>query len=450
MVSDFLKLNTQVLNSELEWFVKLLDTRLKLHFGHDCEYQDVYDIPCPTISPNNTSYAKFINYYQLSFEERVVLLLALIPHIKPQLLDVFYTKNAANDREFTEFGGRNGSVHQGFLPTAQTALFILAGENLEKRLRLLYLFHADHVFQKYNILNIDRSGDNELDLNGVLHLSRDTLDMLTTGVIRKPNFGPEFPAKRIETALTWDDLVLDYYTMQHVLEIKAWIDFGDEMLYDLELGQKLKPGYRVLFHGPAGTGKTLTATLLGKVTERDVYRIDLSMVISKYIGETEKNLEKVFRQVEHKNWILFFDEADALFGKRTNISDAHDRFANQEVSYLLQRVEDYAGVVILASNMKSNLDEAFLRRFQSVIYFPMPEPNERYRLWQNAFSIKTPLSDQINLKEIAAQFELSGGSIMNVVRYATLMALRDKTRIITIGNLMDGIRKEFNKEGKSL
>jgi SpoVK/Ycf46/Vps4 family AAA+-type ATPase len=250
--------------------------------------------------------------------------------------------------------------------------------------------------------------------------------------------------------MDWDDLVLDPYTMDQVLEIKAWIEYGDTLLHDLGLGKKLKPGYRSLFYGPSGTGKTLTATLLGKMTHRDVYRIDLSLVVSKYIGETEKNLEKVFQQAEHKDWILFFDEADALFGKRTKITDAHDRFANQEVSYLLQRVEDYAGVVILASNFKSNLDEAFTRRFQSIIHFPMPNQSERHRLWQNAFSEKTPLGENIHLTDIAVKYELAGGSIMNVVRYATLMALKRGTRLITYDDLLNGLRKEFQKEGKTL
>ena len=205
----------------------------------------------------------------------------------------------------------------------------------------------------------------------------------------------------------------------------------------------------IVISGPSGTGKTLTASLLGRVTGKDAYRIDLSLVISKYIGETEKNLEKVFKQAEHKDWILFFDEADALFGQRTQITDAHDRFANQEVSYLLQRVEDYAGVVILASNMKSNLDEAFVRRFQTIIHFPMPKQRERLRLWQNGFSEKTQLEDKIRLNEIAAKYEVSGGTIMNVVRHATLMALKKGTRSIVYADLMNGIRKEFQKEGKT-
>ncbi len=136
----------------------------------------------------------------------------------------------------------------------------------------------------------------------------------------------------------------------------------------------IKPGYRVLFYGPSGTGKTLTAALLGKQYGKDLYRIDLSQIVSTFIGETEKNLERVLKRSETKSWIPFFDEADALFGKRTNVQSAHDKYANQEVSYLLQRVEDYPGLLILASNFKNNLDDAFIRRFHSLVHFPCPTP----------------------------------------------------------------------------
>src|SRR6185436_18277436 len=134
------------------------------------------------------------------------------------------------------------------------------------------------------------------------------------------------------------DLVLHPNTFKHIREIENWLLYNDT-LWQWGIGKKLKPGYRALFHGPPGTGKTLTATLLGKYTGRPVFRIDLSRVVSKYIGETEKNLASLFDKAEHKDWILFFDEADALFGKRTEIRDAHDKYANQEVSYLLQRIE---------------------------------------------------------------------------------------------------------------
>jgi SpoVK/Ycf46/Vps4 family AAA+-type ATPase len=203
-----------------------------------------------------------------------------------------------------------------------------------------------------------------------------------------------------------------------------------------------------LFYGPPGTGKTFTASLLGKYSGLDVYRIDLSMVVSKFIGETEKNLANVFNQAEHKNWILFFDEADALFGKRTQTSSSNDRYANQEVSYLLQRIEDFPGVVILATNLKANLDDAFSRRFQSMIHFPVPGPAQRMRLWQRAFSEKSRLEDQVNLKELASKYEMTGGAIINITRYSSLMALKRGTNVILKRDILTAIRKEFGKEGK--
>lgn len=449
MVSEQIKYNAEALNTEISWFGKVIDTRIKLYFGHECEYSEVSEIIPPIHVPETSTLGYFINHYDFNFEERVIFDLALIPHVKPQLLDVFFTKNKNNERDFTEFGRRNGYSYTGFLPTGETALFILAGEEIEKRLSLLYLFDTSHIFYKHNILSLDSTESKEPYLNGFLTLSQEIVDFVTTGFVREPLFGMEFPAKKISTQREWSDLILDPYTMEQILEIKAWVDYGDVLLKDLELGNKISPGFRALFYGLPGTGKTFTATLLGKVTGRDVYRIDLSMVVSKYIGETEKNLEKIFRKAENKQWILFFDEADALFGKRTNINDAHDRFANQEVSYLLQRVEDYSGVVILASNMKSNLDEAFSRRFQSVIHFPMPTENERIKIWTNAFSRKTDFEETVDLNEIARNHQLSGGAIMNVVRYSTLMALKNNSTMVKKKDIVDGIRREFKKEGRT-
>ena len=441
--------NASALDAELEWFNKVLDTRIRLQFGHECPYSDVSEVTPPLLDKDESMYGRLLHHYDFSFAERVVFVLGLIPHVRPQMLDVFFTKNASSNRDFTEFGGRNGHSFSGFLPTGETALFILSGNDLAGRFSFYLLFEADHFLVLHNIVTLESPKPGEPYLSGFLAVNQEIVDLVTTGHVRKPNFGIDFPAKQIVTQMEWDDLVLDPYTLEQVLEIKAWMEHGDTLLHELGLIRKLKPGYRSLFYGPAGTGKTLTAGLLGKVAAKDVYRIDLSMVVSKYVGETEKNLEKVFHQAEYKNWILFFDEAEALFGKRTKISDAHDRFANQEVSYLLQRVEDYPGVVILASNLRSNMDEAFTRRFQSIIHFPMPRQEERRRLWENAFSEKTVLEERIKVDEVASRFELSGGSIMNVVRYATLMALKKNTLVIGLEDLMGGIRKELQKEGRT-
>jgi SpoVK/Ycf46/Vps4 family AAA+-type ATPase len=171
--------------------------------------------------------------------------------------------------------------------------------------------------------------------------------------------------------------------------------------------------------------------------------------MSKYIGETEKNLARVFDQAEHKSWILFFDEADALFGKRSETRDAHDRYANQEVAFLLQRIETFDGIAILASNLRDNVDDAFARRFESVIYFPMPRAEERLRLWRQGFSPQATLDRSVDLEALARDRPLAGGSIMNVIRYASLQALRGGGRPITAEDLLQGIGRELAKEGKA-
>ena len=214
------------------------------------------------------------------------------------------------------------------------------------------------------------------------------------------------------------------------------------------MSHKIKPGYRSLFYGPPGTGKSLTACLLGNTFNMDVYRIDLSLVVSKYIGETEKNLSQVFDRAIHQQWILFFDEADALFGKRTPTSSSNDRYANQEVAYLLQRVEDFPGVVILATNLKANIDEAFARRFQSMVYFSMPGPEQRLRIWQQSFPGHIALEEKLDLEDVARKYEMTGGTIINVVRYSCLMALKRGDNTIRQKDVMTGIRKEFGKDGK--
>jgi SpoVK/Ycf46/Vps4 family AAA+-type ATPase len=243
--------------------------------------------------------------------------------------------------------------------------------------------------------------------------------------------------------------VLPSDTLEQLHELEAWIRHEQVLMGDWGLARRLRPGYRCLLYGPPGTGKTLAATLLGKRVGRDVYRVALSTVVSKYIGETEKNLERIFTRAESMSCILFFDEADALFGKRTNVSDAHDRYANQEVAYLLQRIEDFPGVVILASNYSSNIDDAFTRRFQAVVHFPLPEAAERERLWAASFSEESVLAADVAFDEIALQYELSGGAMMNVVRYASLMALEAGDNVVRNHDIIDGIRRELNKDGRT-
>jgi len=236
--------------------------------------------------------------------------------------------------------------------------------------------------------------------------------------------------------------------MKELKEVSIWLDHSKSILSHPQLSKIIKPGFRCLFYGPPGTGKTLTATLLGKSTGLDVYRIDLSMIVSKWVGETEKNLKGIFDQAQNKNWILFFDEADSLFGKRTQTKSSNDRYANQEVAYLLQRIEDFPGLVVLATNMKDNIDEAFSRRFQSMVYFPNPDSETRLVLWKQSLPADFDLEECIDLEEIADEHEISGGTIINVVRYCVLMALSKGGKLIHEEDLEIGIMRELKKGGK--
>jgi ATPase family associated with various cellular activities (AAA) len=448
MVDTITGINAAVLQRELEWLEKVIITRLNLFFSQETEFAAVSDIQPPEHPEKDAPYIDLLRHYQMNAPERIVLALAIAPHIKPGLLDHFFFKNSQYERGFTEFGGLKGAAHGGFLPTAETVLFLLAGNELNQRFAFMHLLDERHFFSAHNIITIAVAPNDEPAQSGALKLSKEFLNQFTTGRISNPVFSIGFPAKLITTDLELKDLVLPERTREQVDEIKAWADHSDMLMNVWGMKKKLKPGFKSLFYGPPGTGKTLTACIIGKQCGMDVYRIDLSMMISKYIGETEKNLSNIFSMAENKNWILFFDEAEALFGKRTGVSDAHDRFANQEVSYLLQRIEDFNGIVILATNLKSNIDDAFTRRFQSIIYFPVPPPEQRLQLWNNAFPEMAVRDEKINLRQIAVKYELTGGTIMNIIRYSSLMALKRNENVITLNDIEQGIKREYFKEGK--
>lgn len=442
--------NAQALLREIEWLTTIIETRIALYTGNPSLYTSINEVEPPDIIADTSVYAEFIRFYKLTTRERIILVLSLLPHIAPHLLGNIFKQAAKDSNLSTELSGVRNSNFSGFLPSGETALFILSGNDISLRFANQQVFDADHIFNQHHIISLSSVSGNEPYLSGQLLLNEEYMDFFTIGKTRKPSFSVDFPAKRVATTMEWKDLILDKYTEQQLGEVKIWLQYGKQLLNGWEMSKRVKPGYKALFYGPPGTGKTLTAGLLGKSAGVDVYRVDLSMVVSKYIGETEKNLEKVFRKAEHKNWILFFDEADALFGKRTSISDAHDKYANQEIAYLLQRLEDYNGLVILSSNMRGNVDEAFGRRLQSIIHFPVPRQQERLKLWETSFSIKTSLHADVNLEWLSEKFELAGGSIINVVQYASLMALDRGESIIRKADLWEGIRKEYIKEGKTI
>ena len=441
-------LQTQLQNitHSLTFLGETISRRLK-HFFQK-ENTEPFAYPEIKLEQDSAPLNHFLVKHQMNIEEYVILLLALAPHIQPNFLDTVIQQYLPNGGEFPEIGGVKGNNHRSTLPTGETALFILAGNDVFNRMQISFYFSPDHFFSKENILQLEPLRDGEPRMSGKIILQQEYIDLFTIGTITKPMFGPDFPAKNISTKMDWNDLILNPKTKQQIQDIKIWLDHNACFMNEWDMEKKIKPGYRALFYGPPGTGKTLTATLLGKQFGKEVYRIDLSQVVSKYIGETEKNLEKIFNKAEHKDWILFFDEADALFGKRSNVQNAHDKYANQEVSYLLQRVEDFPGLIILASNYKSNIDEAFIRRFNAIIHFSMPNADERNEIWKTSVPPRALLAADIDLSVIANKYELSGSSIISVIHFASLQTISRNSLTILKNDILEGIKREYEKEEK--
>jgi hypothetical protein len=432
------------ISQSLTFLRETIDRRLRHYFGK--ENGQPFELPEVELAAEYSPLYHFLKTFEVNIEEFVILLLGLTPHIQPNLIDSVIQQYLPNGGEFQEIGGVKSGNHRGTIPTGETALFILAGNDIPRRMQCLHYFSGDHYFARQNILQLENLKDGEPRMSGRIILQPDYLEVFTTGNISKPAFTPDFPAKLITTKMEWTDLVLNPKTATAIDDIRTWLHHNETFMMHWGMEKKIKKGFRTLFYGPPGTGKTLTATLLGKQFEKDVYRIDLSQIVSKYIGETEKNLEKVFSKAENKDWILFFDEADALFGKRSNVQSAHDRYANQEVSYLLQRVEDFDGLIILASNFKSNMDAAFIRRFNSIINFPMPTVSERQQIWQTSIPPVASVADDVDILNLANKYELSGSGIVNVVHYASLQTIYKKSTTLSKDDILRGIRQEYEKE----
>ncbi|MGH2403083.1 MAG: ATP-binding protein, partial [bacterium] len=254
-------------------------------------------------------------------------------------------------------------------------------------------------------------------------------------------------AQRIVPCHTWEDIVLPDDILRQLQEIAAQVAKRAHVYEQWGFGARLSRGRGIsaLFSGPSGTGKTMAAEILAHDLKLDLYRIDLAGVVSKYIGETEKNLRKVFDAAEQSGAILFFDEADALFGKRSEVKDSHDRYANIEISYLLQRMEDYRGLAILATNMKSHLDQAFLRRLRFLVDFPFPGSADRQRIWQKVFPSQAPVEglDYVFLSRL----EIAGGNIKNIALNAAFLAAK-AAHLIRMEHVLRAAKREYAKIDK--
>ncbi len=255
-------------------------------------------------------------------------------------------------------------------------------------------------------------------------------------------------AIKIDPHYTWEDIILPKDTKEQLKEVCGFIRYRGKVYCDWGFEKKLSlgKGLNILFSGPSGTGKTMAAEIVANEVDLDLYKINLSDMVSKYIGETEKNLEKMFDEAKTSNAILFFDEADALFGKRSEIKDAHDRYANIEIAYLLQKMEEHTGTVILASNFRKNIDDAFLRRLHFTIEFPLPDDISREMIWLATFPAETPLGDDVDFAFLS-KFRFTGGNIKNIALAASFLAAEDADNV-GMEHLIKATKRELQKIGK--
>ncbi|RHW23368.1 ATP-binding protein [Nocardioides immobilis] len=368
----------------------------------------------------------------LTAAEALVLVAALAPEVDERF--------AARYTALTDRPGVTGLTCE----VARTLVARSLGGRLDANLTL----SAHGTLRAAGLLVLDPPGD---DPTSVLRVEPGLAAWLLGLPPAEPAVSADFPATPLRTVHTLDDVVLPARARARVADLRARIAHRDLVVEEWGFGRHHDntAGLVALFHGPPGTGKTMTAAVIAAATGRPAYVVDLSALVSKYIGETEKSLARIFDRAARERSILVFDEADAVFGTRTEVSDAHDRYANQEVSYLLSRIEEHPGMVILTTNLLGNIDAAFRRRIHVVVEFPMPGPAERERLWLGALPPELPLAEGVDLVDLAERYSLSGAQIRDAVLEAAYLAAAGD-RVVRAEELVAGVRRQYDKAGKTV
>jgi AAA+ superfamily predicted ATPase len=433
------------MTSEFIWIQALIKYRINELCGADQEP----DLPqMPELQKGVHPYFDELIENEVHVIERVALSLALTSIFFPQYLDYLYTKNQYTDKIFTEFGVGIDTDSGGIKTSWQTVFFLALGTNPDVQLNCLSYIHRDFRLYKENIFVFPEERVESPFLTRI-QLNSDVVRKWMYPIELRKLADKNFSAHEISSDLEWSDLFISPETEKGLHQLKLWLEHGDGLMKHPKLKKYINPGIRALFYGPSGTGKTLTASLLGKQFGMPVYRVDLSQMVSKWIGETEKNLARIFDQAEKQKWILFFDEADSLFSKRGSVNSSNDRRANQEISYLLQRVENYDGTIVMATNLKDNIDEAFVRRFQLMINFPVPDKVIRKKLWESILADTFPIDPNLDLLQIAEDYEITGGSMKNIFRSLMLHIIDQKKakQVVTHSGLEMMIQRELAKSG---
>lgn len=367
----------------------------------------------------------------LTTAEAVVLLAAVAPYV-----DERYAVRYAALTDRPGVVGLTGEV-------ART----LAARSFAGRLDANVLLSPQGRLRAHGLLHLDPPGD----LAGTLRPDPALVAWLTGQPPPETEVSADFPARLLTTVHTLDDVVLPPGARRRIADLEDRIALRSTVVDDWGFAEHHDnaAGLIALFHGPPGTGKTMTAAALAASARLPAYLVDLSALVSKYVGETEKSLSKVFDRAAREQCLLVFDEADAVFGARTEVDDAHDRYANQEVSYLLSRIERHPGTVVLTTNLIANIDAAFQRRIHVLVEFPAPGPGERERLWRTVMPERLPVATTVDLGELARRYPLTGAQIREATLDAAYLAAADG-RVVTEQHLLTGVRRQYEKAGRTV
>jgi AAA+ superfamily predicted ATPase len=443
--------NAAVVNSELRWLNDIIRLRFSVTNGNYEFNGDDIDLPAPPeVKDARGPYSALIQYYNLNAAERLLLIFTLAPRLDRRVLIPFYQVFLSGNPELIVCAaGFVKHETNRFIGTFSTVIHLLAGHHGAKKIQLQRLLLKDSQLLIQQIIEPEEYSEKNpalIPAERIPCLAEEYAAFLLHGQPPRPDFGDNFPAKLVSTNLDWHHLVVQKATRDEVAWAMQWISHGRR--FTERAGGKVSKSFPILFSGPPGTGKSLTAKLIGKQFGKLVFRIDLSMMVSKYIGETEKNLARLFDRAQGKDWILFFDEADSLFSKRTQVSDSHDKWANLETSYLLQRIEEYDGLCILATNLRENIDAAMLRRFQYTIHFPRPTEELREQLWKTLLPEGYQF-DELDFRKLRVQ-DLTGANIANVLNHACLAAEADGRTVLKNAEIVQFMALELMKESRTL